>query len=178
MSVVAPITHSGKFPCSDLYHMVNAPCHLCGDIMKPLCVERHRCNNTVVPQFPKVFKGQDDRQRKPFTQGDGQRKPFTQDDRQRKLFTQDDRQRKPFTQDNKQRFVKSNKSLIVCRYGNTCLSVGCATHCKLPSFVPVKGSENCNKGERCPAVVGCHFSHNTISAPVNSDVSAQVNSSD
>ena len=35
----------------------------------------------------------------------------------------------------------------------------CITHCKQPNFTPLQGTENCSKGDKCPAVVGCKFSH-------------------
>jgi hypothetical protein len=117
--------------------MISAHCHLCGDIMKPPCVEHHRCNVTIDTQFPgKVFRIQNDKHQ--------------------------------YSRGNKQLFVKNDKSRTMCRFGDYCLSVSCATHCKLPSFVPVKGSKNCNKGDKCPAIVGCHFSHNSMQCSVNS----------
>ena len=157
MSSASTVTHFGQFPCSDLYHMVSAPCHLCREVMKPPCVERHRCNNTVVTQFPgKVFRVQND------TRGDKPQYPRGD----KPQYPRGDKPQYP--RRDKQPFVKSDKSQTMCRFGESCLSVGCATHCKLPGFVPVKGSENCNKGDRCPAVVGCHFSHNSMQCSVNS----------
>lgn len=47
-----------------------------------------------------------------------------------------------------------------CRYGAKCLSIGCIAHCTQPNFTPLQGTENCSKGDKCPAVVGCKFSHN------------------